>query len=40
MQVSLQNSMLLQSVQHEGDAIMLANVIGKIELFCQVRQRF
>lgn len=31
MQVSPQNGMLLkQSVQHEGNATMLTNVIGKI----------
>lgn len=30
MQDSPQNSMLLKSVQHEGNAIMLTNVTGKI----------
>lgn len=40
MQVSPQNSMLLKCVQHEGGAIMLTKVIGKIELFFKVRQRF
>lgn len=35
MQVSPQNSMLLQSVQHEGNAIMLTSVTGKIESFCK-----
>jgi len=29
MQASPQNSMLLQSAQHEGPATMLTNVIGK-----------
>lgn len=40
MQVSPQNSMLLQSAQHEGNAIMLTNVSGKIKSFCKVRQIF